>query len=230
AEALEPGDYCAELSLTDEETGVTDSTECLPFTVQPPPPEAAAPGGGSMTIPGIQPAIDAVSGNPLPAALGAALLLALLGAGWFLWDRRRRRRSVSDRAWLQARVGLDEPAWPAAEKLSADAAARPGPSTETTLQAVLEGLPDVTRAWLIGHDAGRTLVVEVARGTDAAAGSRLARLLEAQLNAGGPRLRMRTRFVQGVGPVARATNGAEPIYVRAQPRTADADAIRPQPS
>lgn len=91
--ALKAGDYCAELSLTDVETGVTDSTECLPFTVQPSPSEAPAPGSGSTTIPVIQPAIDAVTGNPLPA-LGAAVLLAILGAGWFLWRRRRRRRPV----------------------------------------------------------------------------------------------------------------------------------------
>jgi hypothetical protein len=98
AAALEAGDYCAELSLTDEETGVADSTECLPFTVQPPPSEPAAAGGGSTTIPVNQSANDAVTGNPLPAALGAAVLLAFLGAAWVLWRRRRRRRSVSDRA------------------------------------------------------------------------------------------------------------------------------------
>ncbi len=33
ADALTPGDYCAELSLVDEETEVGDATECLAFTV-----------------------------------------------------------------------------------------------------------------------------------------------------------------------------------------------------
>jgi len=89
AEALAPGDYCAELSLTDEQTGATDATECLRFTVEPPPTAAGGDGDageGAQTIPVGPP----FTGNPLLAVLIAAAALAVLGVMWFLWRRRRR--------------------------------------------------------------------------------------------------------------------------------------------
>ncbi|MDQ3690629.1 MAG: DUF916 domain-containing protein, partial [Chloroflexota bacterium] len=79
-EALVPGEYCADLSLTDEETGAADAVECLPFTVEAPVPPPLGPDVGSMTIPIIQPAIEAAVGNPPAAALVVTALLALLGA------------------------------------------------------------------------------------------------------------------------------------------------------
>ncbi|MDQ3689045.1 MAG: LPXTG cell wall anchor domain-containing protein, partial [Chloroflexota bacterium] len=90
AQILDPGDYCAELSLTDEATGATDATECQPFTVES-PVAAAGTGDGSATIPVVQRPMDAAVGGAATAAMIAAGLLALAGGGWLLWRRRRRR-------------------------------------------------------------------------------------------------------------------------------------------
>lgn len=92
AEALEPGAYCAELSLTDE-TGAADSTECLMFRVAPPPDDAVGDGQGSQEIPIVRPAINAVVDYPLPVALIAIAVLALLGGIWLMWRRRRNSRA-----------------------------------------------------------------------------------------------------------------------------------------
>jgi len=94
SEALRSGGYCAELSLADEETGVTAATECLPFTIAAPVTEDPGAGDGSGTIPILQPAVDAVSGEPMLAAL-AALAGVLVLAALYLGLRRRRRRSES---------------------------------------------------------------------------------------------------------------------------------------
>jgi len=88
-EALEPGAYCAELSLTDDETGAADSTECLTFTVTSQPVDVAAEGQGSGAIPVIRPAIDAVLGNPVALALFVIAAVSAPGAVWLLWRRRR---------------------------------------------------------------------------------------------------------------------------------------------
>lgn len=90
AQALEPGTYCAELSLADDETGVADSTECLTFTVASKLVDVAAEGQGSGAIPVIRPAFDAVVGNPVTLALSAIAAVSAAGAVWLLWRRRRR--------------------------------------------------------------------------------------------------------------------------------------------
>lgn len=107
AVALEPGDYCAELSLTDEVTGATDATECLPFTVESPAADEVEPGQGSTTIPVAEVAINPLIGNPIPAlVIAAGLLLALLGIGWLVW-RRRRQRSECPRSRAERRPWPD---------------------------------------------------------------------------------------------------------------------------
>ncbi len=95
AAVLTPGDYCAELTLTDEKTGVTDATQCLPFTVEPMPTPVGGEGQGSEQIPIVQPAIDAVTANPFPAGLIAAAVLVFVGGLWLLWRRRRRRSATA---------------------------------------------------------------------------------------------------------------------------------------
>ena len=111
ADVLTPGDYCAELTLTDEKTGATDATECMRFTAEPPPPAVTGGEGGgegAQTIPILSPAIDAANGNPLVAGLIAAVALAVLWVVWLLWWRRRGRRNRGA-AWLQARIRPEEP-------------------------------------------------------------------------------------------------------------------------
>jgi len=95
SEALRPGEYCAELSLADEETGVSAQTGCLPFTVAAPVLTTGS-GDGSGTIPVPQPAIDALSDDPLMTVLGALAGTMVLGALFLIWRRRRRPR------WLES--------------------------------------------------------------------------------------------------------------------------------
>lgn len=91
SEALRPGKYCAELSLADEGTGVRAATGCLAFTVAAPVVTTGS-GDGSGTIPVLQPAIDALSDDPLMAVLGALAGAMVLGALFLAWRRRRRPR------------------------------------------------------------------------------------------------------------------------------------------
>ncbi len=222
AAVLTPGDYCAELTLTDEKTGATDATECLRFTVEPPPAVTGGEGGGegAQTLPILSPAIDAAIGNPLVAGLIATVALAVLWVMLLLWWRRRGRRNRGA-AWLQARIGPEEPPWPAADASHATPRAPSGADTAAVLRTLLTELPEISRAWLIGESTQQVLVVEVAREIDPATGSGLARLLQVAMDARGVELRMRTRFVQGAGPVARVTAGAWPFYVRSNvPSTA----------
>lgn len=87
AKPLTPGDYCAELSLKDLETGASDATRCLLFTVKPPPASAHVEKQTSR-VPILQPAVDRIAQHPFPAALIAAAMLVIV---WLLWRRRRRR-------------------------------------------------------------------------------------------------------------------------------------------
>lgn len=96
APALKPGDYCAQLWLKDVESGISDATECLPFTV-------VVPGTAAVTDPVpappqaisiVQPAVEGMSDVPLLA--GAAAIASIVGLGVLYVGRRRRsRRSPS---------------------------------------------------------------------------------------------------------------------------------------
>lgn len=89
---LPPGDYCAELTLTDPETGATATIECTELT-----PASPHPDGPNTTpvSPGMLPGTDQ---DLMPARLrllliaGSALVVAaLLLAAW----RRRRQRAAA---------------------------------------------------------------------------------------------------------------------------------------
>jgi hypothetical protein len=90
ATVLSPGDYCAELSLTDAETGAADAIDCLPFTVGTPAPGIA--GSDEHAKPGT--AVDVVVGGWVLAVLisGIALIVLIL-----LLLRRRRRDTTQGR-------------------------------------------------------------------------------------------------------------------------------------
>lgn len=91
AEQLTAGMYCAELSLTDEATGASAQSACLPFTIVAPPSPASGPdGAGTGAIPIVQPGIEAAA-NPLATALIGLGALALGLTLWWLLGRRRRR-------------------------------------------------------------------------------------------------------------------------------------------
>jgi hypothetical protein len=100
SDALRPGDYCAELRLTDPNTKATDATACLPFTVAVSTGDEAAgagrPGGANpQTISLVQGAIDAATGQPGAAILTSGLFVALvlfLIAFLIVMVRRRRAR------------------------------------------------------------------------------------------------------------------------------------------
>lgn len=206
AETLAPGDYCAELSLADAETGVSAATECLAFTVAA--PVALADGGaesGSQTIP-IQPAVDAASADPLLAGLAALGGLTAL-AGLYLALRRRRRR-------LRARA---EPPWPPADGPDPGAGAGDKVSqgtAETGLLRAIRAVREVHRAWLIRHDAYLELAFEATPGTGLAVGSGIARSLQASIGDAMGGVPLRVVFLGGPGIVARHTGGSVPLYAR----------------
>lgn len=87
---LPEGDYCAVLRLVDDETGASDESECLAFTVGPAPPEDASPASGPL--PGWLPSTDAMRAAAPLLLIGLVLVLAVLG---FLVIRRRRRRHAA---------------------------------------------------------------------------------------------------------------------------------------
>ena len=87
---LAPGDYCAELRLTDPVTTATDATSCLPFRVIPPPQTVSGESDGSQAGRLVQGAIDAGTAQPVIPLVGVAVLF-VVGA-LFLLVRRRRRR------------------------------------------------------------------------------------------------------------------------------------------
>jgi hypothetical protein len=90
ADLLPAGDYCAELALSDPETGVTAAIECRPFSMAPPPAAPGDRGSGSQNLPLRLPSTDALLAAA-PVSLLVALGFGLLAAALILAARRRRR-------------------------------------------------------------------------------------------------------------------------------------------
>ncbi|MDQ4035907.1 MAG: hypothetical protein M3153_08255 [Chloroflexota bacterium] len=91
-ELLDPGEYCAELTLTDEETGATDTTDCRPFTVGA-RADDGSPFGGLPTVTDVAEALG-TSMPVLPLLMG--LLAAATAAILILVGRRRRRTAIGE--------------------------------------------------------------------------------------------------------------------------------------
>jgi len=90
---LPPGDYCAELTLSDPETGASAEVACSGFSVVPPADEPADVGTGSGELPLRLPATDLLrAAGPVGILLAVGLLL--LGTALVLALRRRRRDST----------------------------------------------------------------------------------------------------------------------------------------
>jgi len=201
SELLAPGDYCAELTLSDAETEVTASTECLPFAIVAP----AGEGSPIDFVPGLAPLADAIgsSGPVLPIItllLMAGVTLVLLAA----W--RRRRAAAGD--------GLASD-WPAIDL------ANPPQPTDAMLAGVIGSLrralhehPRISRAWIVERGSGFVLAVEGGSGTTPAEAAQLSRVLQERADREvGRVMPMRVVCLSGAGPVARTTADAVPFYV-----------------
>jgi hypothetical protein len=202
AEVLTPGDYCAELSLADEATGAADATACLPFTVAAALAEPGAEGTPPSAI--VQPVLDAVTHNPLPAGVVALGAMGIL-AGFYFFVRRRRRGPL----------GRTTPAWPRTDLRDARLSAVPKVAQGAAEAALLERIGrvrEVRRAWLLRHDDYLELAVEAAPGTEVGAGSRMALALQASIGRSIGGVPLRVVFLGGRDIVARRTAGASPLY------------------
>jgi hypothetical protein len=203
-ELLGPGEYCAELTLTDQETGATDATDCLPFTVVAPADGDGLPFGG---LPGVSQVVDAIGGSvPLLPVL-ILLLLAGLGALLLVFGRRRRRTTVVDGP---------APGWPTTDRTDSGRAPQEVlPEIIGAFRRVLDSHPGIRRAWIIERGSGLVLAFEGAPGTTPADASRLARTLQERADREvGLVMPMQVVYLQGPGPVARMTAGAVPFYVK----------------
>jgi hypothetical protein len=95
AEALQPGEYCALLSLRDAEERVAEATDCLPFRVEAAvadasPPQASAPGGAAVDQ-RRPPNFFGWLAGWLPVAGAALLAVTVLAGGAALALRPRGR-------------------------------------------------------------------------------------------------------------------------------------------
>jgi hypothetical protein len=84
ANPLPPGDYCAELSLTDAATGAHDETGCLAFSVPGPIPDADGDASLPWTLPGTSALVV-----PTPVSVLVIAGGVLLAAAVVLIARRR---------------------------------------------------------------------------------------------------------------------------------------------
>jgi hypothetical protein len=200
-ELLGPGEYCAELTLTDQETGATDTTSCLAFTIVA-PADSGVPLGDLPTQ-----VIAAIGGSGPILPVLFLLLLLMLGAGAtiLVLGRRRRRAALADGP---AVTTMDRP----------DA----GPATEAalpriigTLRRLLDAHPEISRAWIIERGTGFVLAFEGGPGTTPADASRLTTALQERADREiGLTLPMQVVCLQEAGPVERMTAEAVPFYVK----------------
>lgn len=203
-EVLGPGDYCAELTLTDEETGATDATQCLPFTIAPPPDDGAPFAG----LPGVTEVVDTLGAWPPGLPIVALLLLVGFGAVIVVVGRRRREPAAVDGP------GSD---WPATDLQS------PGRSFEDATPAIIASLrrvlhqhPEIRRGWIVERGTGFVLAVEGPAGLTPAEAARLSAVLQERADREVGRIMpVQVVCLQGHGPVARVTADSVPFYVRA---------------
>jgi hypothetical protein len=90
SDPLPPGDYCAELTLTDPETGATATIECTELTASPHPDGPNTTPVGPGMLPGTDQVLMAARLSLLLIVGSAFVVAALLLAAW-----RRRRRGAS---------------------------------------------------------------------------------------------------------------------------------------
>ena len=195
-ESLVEGNYCAQLTLADSETGAHDATECLPFTVAP--DDDGAPFG---VLPDAAAQVAATLGDQLSSPV--AIIPLLLGAGGILILTARRRES---RVRAVARQG----------GTGAMADEQEGLSTLIApLRTLLGEHPEITRGWVLDHHSEVVLAVEGPRGGTPADASRLSTALRERLNEEfRPTKPIQVVCLQGAGPVGRVTGGAVPFYDR----------------
>lgn len=199
-ELLEPGRYCAQLTLSDETTGASDATECLPFTI------AEVPGDGSPLGLPVAQVVDRLGTWALVLPILILLLAAGIGGALLLGRRGVRAPAVEGAATEWPATDLDS-------RNRFDHAALPG--AVASLRRLLSEHPAISRAWVVERDAGFLLAVEGPRGSTPAEAARLSATLQERVDQELAHLMpMQVVCVQGAGPVARTTAGAVPFYVR----------------
>lgn len=199
-ELLGPGEYCAELALTDEETGATDETDCLPFVIVAPAADDGSLGGLPTRV------VDAIGSSAIfPVLILILLLIFGAGAAFVVLRRRRRRTAV-------ASGPAGSPTGDSAEGDKSVGAMLP--RVIGSLRRVLDAHPEISRGWVIERGSGFVLAVEGMPGTTPADASRLAAALQEHADREvSLALPMQVVCLQGAGSVERMTAEAVPFYV-----------------
>lgn len=203
AELLPEGDYCAELRLTDEETGATAETTCLPFSVAAPVTDDDRSESGAPPLPFTIPSDEVLVGAA--PFIGVAIALGALGLLLLLARRRRRAPAPSTTegaSWPASDVPATTPAADAVDELD-------------PLRTALRSEEQVSRAWIIPRGETIVLAIEAPHGTTAADGTRVAARIRQRLERLDLDPPLSVVYLQGAGPVERATAGLAPFYVRA---------------
>lgn len=203
APRLAPGDYCAVLTLSDEEAGATASVECLNLSI-------ASDGSGPLSgVPALGPAAGLLGGWGV-LAIGLALLAGIAALAWFAARRRRRQMPPAQAEAVRA-----------AARPASDFGDQPtGGDAEVAtmvriLRRVLRTHPGVRRAWISRRESGLLLALEAPPGTSPAELTGLSHAVKqhGEREVGRP-LSVRVVAMSGAGPIARVTRDAAPFYVR----------------
>jgi hypothetical protein len=200
-EPLSPGEYCAELTLTDERTGATDTTDCLPFTV-------IAPAGEGLPLGDLPTQVIHAIGGSGPILPVTSLVLVILGAAALVLvlGRRRRRTALGDaQASAQTADRHDRGGAPDATL----------PGIVGALRRMLGASPEISRAWVIEQGSGFVLALEGGPETTPAEASRVAAALQERADREiGLTAPMQVVYLQGIGSVEQMTREAVPFYVK----------------